>query len=232
MSFIYEMRAGVFDPNPRDVEYLRALYASEVSYTDHYIGQVLGYMARLGLLENTIVVLTADHGEQLGERGNWWPNGEYWLHGDDLHDDGIEVPLIIYDPRTARGHQNVNVPVQHVDVMPTVLELLGVPIPRQVQGRSLVPILAGNDDGADRVAVTTLGDDSETSIATADGWKLITSSNGNLRELYYLPADPGERSDLAASYPGRVASMIGQLNAWAQANNVRLAGAPENVPRG
>jgi arylsulfatase A-like enzyme len=232
MGFVYEMRAGVFEPNPRDVEYLRALYASEVSYTDHYIGQLLGYMARFGLLDNTIVVLTADHGEQLGERGEWWPNGEYWLHGDDLHDDGIQVPLIIYDPRTARGHQDLEIPIQHVDIMPTILDLVGLPASRQAQGRSLAPILAGKDTGADRIAVTTLGDDSQTSIVSADGWKLIASANGSLRELYYLPDDPGERNNLASTYPGRYLALLGQLNAWAQANNIKLAGAIEDVPRG
>jgi|GEM_PF-1675779 len=232
MGFIYEMRAGVFDPNPRDVEYLRALYASEVSYTDHYIGQVLGYMARLGLLDNTIVVLTADHGEALGERGTSWPSGEYWLHGDDLHDDGIQVPLLIYDPRVPHRGQKLDVPVQHVDIMPTILDMVNVPIPRQAQGRSLVPILDGRDDGADRVAVTTLGDDSQTMIATADGWKLITNPSGSQRELYYLPADPGERTNLAPANPSRALAMLSQLSAWAQANNVRLVSIPESVPRG
>jgi len=141
MSFVYEMRAGVFNPEPRDVQYLRALYASEVSYADHYIGQVLGYMARRGLLDNTLVILTADHGEELGERGDAsnWVDGTYWLHGDDLHSDGIKVPLIIHDPRSTRGHQVLQGPIQHIDLMPTILDLVGLQPPRGIQRECRAP---------------------------------------------------------------------------------------------
>ncbi|MBM2810237.1 MAG: hypothetical protein HW416_996, partial [Chloroflexi bacterium] len=140
MSFVYQMRAGIFDPAPRDVEFLRAMYASEVSYTDRYIGQLLGYMAQNHLLENTIIVLTSDHGEQLGERGGPWPEGDFWLHGDDLYDEGIRVPFMVFDPRTIRDRVEVTAPVQHIDIVPTVLDLVGIPVPRQVMGRSIMPL--------------------------------------------------------------------------------------------
>ncbi len=226
MSFVYEMRAGVFDPDPRDVQYLRALYAAEVSYADHYIGQVLGYLARRGLLQNTIVVLTADHGEELGERGDSWLNGDYWLHGDDLHSTGIQVPLIIHDPRSARGHQRLSPPIQHIDLMPTILDLVGQPLPRKLQGKSIVPILTGSDDGADRMAFITLADDSRTAVVSAQGWKLIADRLTGGRELFYLPADPDERRNLAPAFPDRVIALSRQLDTWAAANNSGVALAP------
>lgn len=231
MGFVYEMREGVFEPDPRDVQYLRALYASEVTYADHYIGQVLGYMARSELLDNTIVVLTADHGESLGERGSSWPNGEYWLHGDDLYNSGIQVPLIIYDPRADRQQRVLRAPIQHVDVMPTILELVGVPIPRQAQGRSIVPLLDGTDSGADRTAVVTLTDDAQTAIISAQGWKMISSRDRGLRELYYLPGDPEERNDVASLYPNQVVALSRQLDTWAQANGMAVAAATDQDPR-
>jgi arylsulfatase A-like enzyme len=223
MSFVYEMRAGVFYPEPRDVQYLRALYASEVSYADHYVGQVLGYMAQRGLLQNTLVVLTADHGEELGERGESWPNGDYWLHGDDLHSTGIQVPLIIHDPRSTRGPQLLKPPIEHVDLMPTILDLVGVPIPRRLQGETIVPLLTGADDGDDRMAFTTLADDSQTAIMSAQGWKLIADRLTGGRELYYLPSDPDERVNLAAAFPDRVIALSRRLDAWAENNSVGLA---------
>ena len=223
MGFVYEMRAGVFDPSPRDVEYLRHLYASEVSYADHYIGQLLGYMARQGLLQNTIVVLTADHGEELGERGDSWPDGTYWLHGDDVYRIGTTVPLMIFDPRSPHGRQDIAAPLQHVDVMPTILDLVGVPTPRQSQGRSIVPLIDGREDGSDRYAVTTLGDDSLTAIIGADGYKLIVNRNTGGRELYYLPDDPDERNNLATTNPDRVAALARQLDTWAQGNRASIA---------
>ncbi len=222
MSFIYEMREGVFTPDARDVEYLRALYASEVSYADHYIGQMLGFMARQGILDNTIVVLTADHGEALGERGTWWPTGENWLHGDDTYEPGTRVPLMIFDPRTRSTRPLPQVPVQLVDVMPTILDMVGLPVPPVAQGRSLVPLINGTDSGMDRTAVITLGDDSVTAILSADGWKLVSSRGGAEPELYYLPADPGERNNLARTFPSQVNTLAARLDAWAQANQLRL----------
>lgn len=233
MGFVYEMREGVFAPDARDVEYLRALYAAEVSYADHYIGQLLGYMAREGILDNTIVVLTADHGEGLGERGTAWPTGMYWLHGDDLYDPGTRMPLIIHDPRRRSARLFKHVPVESVDVMPTVLELVGLPTPLQAQGKSLVPLLDGLDTGLGRTAVITLSDDSSTAIVSAEGWKLIASRTGAEPELYYLPADAGERNNLARSYPTQVETLVAQLDAWAQANRSRLmAGIGRDQPTG
>jgi arylsulfatase A-like enzyme len=231
MNFVYEMREGSFEPDPRDVQYLRALYASEVTYTDHYIGQVLGYMARSGLLDDTVVVLTADHGESLGERGEIWPSGEYWLHGDDLYNSGIQVPLIVFDPRADRQQRILGGPLQHIDVMPTILDLVGVPVPRQAQGRSIAPILAGSDSGADRTAVVTLTDDAQSAIVSADGWKMITSRDRGTSELYFLPWDPEERNDVASVYPSRVAALGRQLETWAQTNGVAVASADGPDPR-
>lgn len=227
MGFVYEMREGIFEPDARDVEYLRALYASEVSLTDYYLGQLLGYMARVGLLENTIVVLTADHGESLGERGQAWPSGDYWLHGDDLYQTGIQVPLMVYDPRSQRGPQLLGPPIEHVDIMPTILDLVGLPLPRFVQGRSLLPLLSGRDSVADRVAVSTLADDSQTAVISAQGWKLIANLAGGPRELYYLPGDPDERLNVAALYPDRVAALAQRLEMWALANQTGLAQTPD-----
>ncbi len=232
MGFIYEMRAGVFNPGPRDVEFLRAMYASEVSYTDHYVGQLLGYLGRQGLLENTIVVLTADHGESLGERGGSWPDGTYWLHGDDVYTPGIQVPLIVYDPRSTRGHEVITAPIQHIDVMPTILDLLRLPIPRQAQGRSIVPLIEGTEDGADRVAITVLGDDSQISVVGADGWKLVVNRASGTRELYNINSDRAEARNMITEAPATARVLQRRLDAWAQANRVSLAIRPDAGPGG
>jgi arylsulfatase A-like enzyme len=228
MNFVYQMRANTFSPNPRDVEFLRAMYASEVSYTDHYIGQVLGYMGRMGLLDNTIVVLTADHGESLGERGTEesWLDGTHWLHGDDVNLTGTQVPLIIYDPRSTRGHEVLTAPIQHIDLMPTIMEMLHLPIPRQAQGKSIVKMMQGADDGKDRMAVTVLGDDSLVAITSGDGWRLLVDRNTGERELYDVSVDREERVNLAAQAPTVVADLARRLDSWAQANGVALAIRP------
>lgn len=233
MGFVFEMREGIFEPNEQDVAYLRNLYASEVSYADHHVGKVLGYAAEMGLLRNTIVVLTADHGESLGERGGPWPEGDFWLHGDDLYSPGVRVPLIVFDPRrTQTGHQ-LAVPVQHIDVMPTILEMVGAPVPSMAQGRSLLPVMDGIDAGPARFAITTLTDDRATAIISSDGWKLITYRPTGKQELYHLPTDPRERVDLSSSLPARVAELTAMLDERSRSMSAQaVANWPQPDPGG
>lgn len=214
MGFVFEMREGIFDPTERDVEYLRHLYASEVTYADHHIGQLLGFAAERGLLNNTVVVLTGDHGESLGERPGPWYEGDYWLHGDDLYAPGTTVPLIVYDPRYPSDGERLVPPIQHIDIMPTILGLTGIAVPSAAEGRSVLPLLSRSDDGPPRFAYTTLGDDRASSLVTADGWKLIQHRRGGSRELYYLPTDPREQANLAEAVPGRTAALTAQLEDW------------------
>ncbi|HEY3116636.1 MAG TPA: sulfatase-like hydrolase/transferase [Chloroflexota bacterium] len=221
MSFVIDIWRGVFFPTPSDVDFLRAEYASEISYSDAYVGQLLAYMARQGLLQNTIVILTSDNGQGLGERSDSWDHGQSWFYGDNLYDIDTRVPLIILDPRNGGRGQTISVPVQHVDVMPTVLDLLGIPIPAQAQGRSLVPLLQGSESGSDRFAITTLSDDRMTSIASPDGWKLIVNRRTGENELYNLRQDPGEWSNMAAGNPDMVGALQARLDAWARATEHR-----------
>ena len=210
--FVYDIGAGVFDPSARDVEYLQHAYAGQISYADHYIGEVLGSLAQRGLLRNTIIVFTTDTGQELGEHGTT-PDGDYWLVGDDLYSPGIQVPLIVYDPRFV-GSKRLRVPIQHIDVMPTLLELLSLPSPAQTQGRSIVPLLLGRSAGRDRAAFITLEDDRQSAIVTADGWKLIANRRDGTDERYDLGADPGEQTDLASANPNRVADLANLLHEW------------------
>lgn len=230
MAFVYEMHAGLFNPNAEDVAHLRHLYAGEVSYADHYVGQVVGYLGREGLLGNTIVMVSSDEGQSLGDRPGPWPYGDYWLHGDDVYSGGIQVPLIVYDPRQRFQPQRVVPPVQHIDLMPTILDLVGLPTPPQAQGRSIVPLLTGAEDGRDRFAISTLFDDSRTAIVNADGWKLIMDRETGQKELYFLPDDPGEEHNVAAAYPVQAASLEARLIRWAVASRVRTGPAQNAAP--
>jgi arylsulfatase A-like enzyme len=125
----------------RDVEQIRGLYDGAVYSVDRQIGRILEALTREGLAERTIVIVTADHGEHLYEYG------EGMGHGEHLRGDGVlRVPLIIRDPLLSRRHASIHASVRSVDLVPTLLDRLGVTDPVKRDGVSLMPLLLGEKD--------------------------------------------------------------------------------------
>ncbi len=206
----------------RDLDHVIALYDGEIRFTDDVLGQVVSRLEQLGVLEDTIVVVTADHGDEFFEHGR---KG----HQQTLYDESTHVPLIMRFPTTIRAGTEVSSTVRLMDVAPTILALAGVsappgfgtsePRPPQAE-RSLLPWLAGREaDG-----LTVFGDlevrDAPrplASIRTPDGMKLIDDlSDANRDELYDLATDAGERSNLIGEAPQRSTALHGNLAAWRQ----------------
>lgn len=120
----------------RDFDVLRAVYWGMVSEVDAQIGGLLAAIGAAGIADNTIVVLTADHGEMLGDH---WALGKYGFYDQSYH-----VPLIVHDPRRPTGQGRVvEAFTEAVDVVPTIMDLVGAPAPRHLDGRSLLPFLDG-----------------------------------------------------------------------------------------
>jgi arylsulfatase A-like enzyme len=115
-------------------------YDAEVAYTDHHLAGLLRALDALSLAGRTVVVVTSDHGEMLGEHGLY--NHLY------LYDENLLVPLVIADPRGRGAKRRIPNQVRQVDVMPTVLDLLGLPPPAGVDGVSLVPLMEGRAKAA------------------------------------------------------------------------------------
>jgi arylsulfatase A-like enzyme len=122
---------------PHDIDQIRALFDGAVCATDDAVGKLLEGLRERGLAENTIVILTADHGEQLYEHGRTQGHGDH-LFGDE----SLRVPLIIHDPRIQRSARYAEV-VSLVDIAPTLLELSGLAAMSAADGRSLVNVLQG-----------------------------------------------------------------------------------------
>lgn len=116
----------------------RRLYQVEMDYTDHQIGRLLDALDERGLLDNALVVFTADHGENLGE------DGLFYEHGDNVHDHALRVPLAFAGPGVAAGRVDDGL-AGLIDVVPTVLDLLGLPF-EQLDGVSLRSRLRPNDE--------------------------------------------------------------------------------------
>jgi len=124
-------------------EYISALYDSGIAYTDRQLGRLIERLEERGLLDRTLLIVTADHGEEL------WDHG-LWGHGRAMLEHQIRVPLIVRVPEAMREELGlaaapgvIRQQVRLVDLYPTILDLLGVPLEHEVQGRSLRPLLAG-----------------------------------------------------------------------------------------
>jgi arylsulfatase A-like enzyme len=124
------------DASPRDVEHLIALYDGELRYTDDTIGRMLGALDRAGMLERTLVVVTADHGEEFLEHGGK-------THHRTAYVESVHVPLILWAKRGLPRGVRVGEPVSLADVPPTIAEILAVDPPPGADGRSLVPAVRG-----------------------------------------------------------------------------------------
>ncbi|MEX2540913.1 MAG: sulfatase-like hydrolase/transferase [Trueperaceae bacterium] len=166
-------------------------YYGAVSALDAYTGRIVDGLEELGMRENTIVVYFADHGETFNYRRDS-------VHKFVCHEEAIRVPLIVNWPELQNSANVENALVGLEDLMPTLLEWAGTPLPDYLHGRSLVPLLTG--EAADRrddyyvENATNITNKEQRCLRTED-WKLILSSDGD-GELYDLTSDPEEELNL------------------------------------
>ncbi len=132
------MVVGFPDLQPDDevVRTLRALYLGLAAEVDHHLGRLIGWLKDSGQYEHTLIVVTADHGEMLGDHHAWGKMS--------FHDPAWHVPLILRDPReaSARG-VSTDLPTESIDITPTILDWIGQDIPPTMDGRSLRPVISG-----------------------------------------------------------------------------------------
>lgn len=172
-------------------EQLRCYYA-QVTMMDEHVGNLLAKLHKLGLDDKTLVIFTSDHGDMQGAHG---------LMGKSAHafyEEVVRVPLIFRYPPTVRAGQVLDMQVSTMDLMPTMLEYAGLPIPAGVQARSLRPLLDGKAKPDDRPAFCERileGKLACRMIRTSE-WKLCAYGDGR-RELFHLSEDPGELKNLA-----------------------------------
>jgi choline-sulfatase len=209
-------------------EYARGLapYDAEVAYTDAALGHGLESLRAAGALDRTIVVVVADHGESLGEHGES-------THGLFAYDATLRVPMVVIAPGLGAGI--VHAPVSTVDLAPTVLDLLGIPQPKDLDGRSLVNV---DDRNRGRALYFEALDANLTrgwaplSGVIADGWKYIELP---IPELYDLARDPAEAQNLAARQGDRLRTLQARLKEMASrrrtAEAVRASIDPETGRR-
>lgn len=191
---------GRLNLREQDVRFWRAIYDEKIQRADARFAEFLKEFEQLGLLDNTLFVVTSDHGTEMLEH-------QRLDHGFTLYNELLHVPLIVCPPKLSRG---CTVPhrVGSIDLMPTILDLLGIelsqPLREQLRGESLLPAMRGDDVARNVFSETDYREFTfKRSIITPQGWKLIYTLESRTRELFDLTSDPGETRNLADQQPQR-----------------------------
>ncbi|HTM49391.1 MAG TPA: sulfatase-like hydrolase/transferase [Bryobacteraceae bacterium] len=212
-----------FIEDERMMRVMSAAYYGAIAHVDFHVGKILDELDRLGMADNTLVLFTADHGNMLGDRGRWFKGVMY--------EGSSHVPLIWRGPVGAKensGRVEEKI-VENTDLLPTILESAGLPVPERVQGRSFLKLARGQDPAWKDRCYSQLA----TAMLRTPGWKLIDNSrdlSGSF-ELYDMKNDPKEQRNLIgdAKHRDRVAHFRGQLAAWRadKPKPVRIPGMKE-----
>jgi arylsulfatase A-like enzyme len=197
----------------RQLEHLVALYDGEIRFTDQVVAEVLAALDRHGITEDTLLIVTADHGDEFFEHGD---SG----HTKTLYDEVVRVPLLVRWPRLLAAGRTVERPVSLIDVAPTVYDLTGVPPPPGIEGRSLVPLLLGHEAPPVPIYAHLAGRkwQSNWAMVRAGDEKYLQRLRAPHAELYDLATDPTEQNDRVAD-PGarpRRLALADTLSGWLQ----------------
>jgi arylsulfatase A-like enzyme len=190
-ELLEKIKIGSMKLNERDKVRLQALYDAEISYHDVHFAALMEALEQRGLARDTAVAIVSDHGEE------FWDHGSVG-HGHSVYDELLHVPMILRLPGLTEHKQRSTQAVGLVDVMPTLLEAIGQPVPEGLSGHSFLSELRGQGSSAPRAAVS--GFMGAWRTIGMGRWKLTQRTADNLW-LYDVEADPGETRDLAAERP-------------------------------
>jgi arylsulfatase A-like enzyme len=224
-----------FGVTPDEYRSIKQRYLGLVTLVDQSIGAILGCLERFGLSDNTIVVHTSDHGDSLG--------AHHLFAKEVMFEEAARVPFLIRLPGQKRS-KLVPQPVSHIDVVPTLLDLLGQPKHPQCAGKSLQPLIqeealspesifiewapnrtkvVKGTSLAPRRAVKRAIDESTRTVVSSDGWKLSLRDK-DLNELYNLNADPWETRNLYSDrqYASVISRFTDEIRRWQESTNDKL----------
>ena len=219
---LLDVQKGARKLDAEDLRHVVAQYDAGISYADDQLGLLFTSLEARGLLASSVVVVLADHGEEFLEHGSV-------LHWQNYFAPNLHVPLIVVAP--GRQGMVVDGTVELIDVLPTVLDLLGLPPHPEAMGRSLVPRMDGAPADPERVAYE---EPFELTIPVrtviSDRYQLIVDTASGARRLFDLAKDPFATVDVAAREPAVVATLAAALEAHRSAAAARAAGAAPGAP--
>lgn len=217
IDYLKLLRNGKLTLTKAEKQYIHALYESDIYSADRHVGNFLALLKKIGLDDKTVIVVTSDHGEELGEHYERYS----YAHGHSLKDDLLMVPLVIYDPTRKFAITKVDAQVRLMDVLPTVADLLGVEINYPTAGRSLVNYMT-NKETSDRVAISGQTKKGPSRFSIRDGQykyiEVVGPDKGKplmivpKYQLYDLLKDPAEKVNLVDSRPEIAKTMAAALH--------------------
>jgi arylsulfatase A-like enzyme len=202
LELLREINEGERLIDERDLQHIVDAYDADLRATDMGFRRLRRFLRRNGLLEEALIVLTSDHGEEFDEHGTvGW-------HGHTLYEELLQVPLIIKLPGNAHAGTRVSSSVRSLDIAPTVLDYASVPMPEGFQGVSLRPYISGSSRARDLPALAELDGHPGTVSYREGPWKL------NDGRLFDLAADPLETRDVTAVEEARADRLARALEEW------------------
>ncbi len=229
IEYFYEiekLNKGQYSLSSSGTKDLVSLYDGEIRYMDYHLGELFNKLKQWNLMENTLIIITSDHGESFNEH-------EVWTHGNRLYQEQIHVPMIVHYPKLIpSGQIDSDHIVQLVDLMPTILDISQIPVPDNLQGRSWQPIFQSKPELNYSLAFMELRPDiswKEKNERFGDGikaviqndWKFILSDTG-VQELYNIQLDPNEESNLIRNESAKAKDMKSILSAWESSVNQNM----------
>jgi arylsulfatase A-like enzyme len=204
-------------PPQRDLDHIIALYDGELLHTDGYISKLLDEFRKLGIWDDTLVVVFGDHGEEFYEHGST-------VHGLTLYNEVLRIPLILRRPSVIPGNKKVGTLVNGVDIMPTILDYLDIKYNGFMQGGSLRPLIEGKRSMLHDVVYAELNiSPRDSSAAISRDEKIILDLHSGARQIFDLNNDPCERDNLYnEQLPLKEFAIESNLWSWL-ANNEKMS---------
>ena len=210
------IRSGAY--RDEDIEYLKCCYRSEVRFTDDHLGGFLAELKQMGLYDDTVIVFTSDHGEEFLERGRVG-------HSTTLYSELVHIPLMIKPPKALPLRLSGEETISNLDVLPTVLGLLGIKAPAELEGADLVASASPARAVFAEVRHRDFGRLIDMTTVISGQWKMIHDLVDDRFELYDLKGDPGERVNRYDLRPSGYASLKMALMRWEE----RFRKAPQKA---
>lgn len=206
---LFDPHQPYLPPDPYKQIYQKNPYYGEIAYVDNCLGKFMNFLKTSGKLNNTLIVLTSDHGEAFGEHGEI-------NHGTFVYDTTLKVPLILWAKNSRLRNKIIESPSSLVDIMPTILDYLSFQIPLKCQGTSLLALIKGENLTTQATYIETYAPYLDYKWSPLISWRQYPYKyiKAPKEELFRLDKDPNELNNLIKNLPWTASRMRSSLEAF------------------